>query len=286
MSKKNPLIGAHVSTAGGFDKAIDRAEEIKANCAQIFTKSNRQWKAKVISDQDAKKFTQRQQNSTIQVIVAHAAYLINLGSKNDETIAKSIQALATELSRCELLQIPYLILHPGTTRFDDENKSLQFIAQHIDKAFKHSNTKNVMLLLETMAGQGSMCGHTFEQLATIMQHSNNKKNIGICFDTCHAFAAGYEFHTPELYKSMWKQFDNTLGINKLKVFHMNDSQKLCGSRVDRHEHIGKGKIPLQAFQLIMKDKKFAHIPKILETPKGNDEVANDKKNIATLKDLI
>ena len=285
--KKNIILGAHVSTAGGFDKAIDRALEIEANCAQIFTKSNRQWKAKKISDVDAKTFIDKQQFSSVKTVVAHAAYLINLGSKNDETVEKSIQALAEELQRCEILNIPYLVLHPGTHRFtDDEKKSLAFIAEQVDKSFVASNTQNVTLLLETMAGQGNVTGAFLEQLGSIIGSSKNNHRIGVCFDTCHAFAAGYEFHTPKLYKSMWENFDQHIGIEKLKVFHMNDSQKELGTRVDRHENIGKGKIPLESFKLIMNDSRFTTIAKILETPKGEDQLKNDKYNMKTLIDLL
>lgn len=286
MENKKLLIGAHLSIAGGFDKAINSAEELKATCVQIFTKSNRQWKAKKISSIDAKKFIDKQKNSSIQIVVAHAAYLINLGSKTDETINKSIDSLAEELQRCEVLNIPYLVLHPGTIRFnEDEEKSLQFIAQNIDAAFAKSQTKNVTLLLETMAGQGTMTGRTFEQLAIILKKSNNQNRIGICFDTCHAFAAGYEFWTPKTYQAMWQKFDQLIGLQKLKVFHMNDSQKPAGSRVDRHDHIAEGKIPIQAFELIMQDKTFTNIPKILETPAGENEVINNIKNLKKLAEL-
>ncbi len=283
--KKDILLGAHVSAANGLDKAIDRAEAINANCIQIFTKSNRQWKAKEITKETINLLLAKQKKSNVQVIVAHAAYLINLGSQNDEVVTKSIQSLAQELQRCEQLHIPFLVLHPGSTRFDNDiPQSLHFIAQNINTALTESKTQHVTLLVETMAGQGKNLGYTFEQLATILQHVEQKNRIGVCFDTCHAFVAGYKFDTPENYLALWKHFDQTIGLSKLKVFHINDSKKEYKSRVDRHEHIGQGKIPQTSFQFIMQDKQFKHIPKILETPKENE--TDDIKNIETLKKLL
>ncbi|MCX5924283.1 MAG: deoxyribonuclease IV [Candidatus Dependentiae bacterium] len=285
MKKETLLIGAHVSIAGGFDKAITQGEEIGATCIQIFTKSNRQWKAKPITQNDIDSFTAQQKNSQVRVVVAHAAYLINLGSTTPETVEKSVHALVDELQRCDALKIPYLVLHPGTMNTKDEEESLVFIADQINKALEKAQPKHVTLLLETMAGQGSVLGYTFEQLATIIKHIDHKKYIGVCFDTCHAFASGYTFDTPASYKKMWENFDGTIGLEKLKAFHVNDSKKELGAKVDRHEHIGKGKIGATAFTLLMKDKKFANIPKILETPQEHG-LEDNKKNLATLRDYF
>lgn len=285
MKPKDLLLGAHISIAGGLDKAIDRAEETGANCMQVFTKSNRQWSAKDFAKEEIELFKDKQKKSSVSIVVAHAAYLINLGSKNDETVEKSIQSLSQELQRCQELAIPYLILHPGTARLEDEEASLQFIAEQIDLAINTSQTKHVSLLLETMAGQGNTLGYTFQQLASIIKYSEQKNRIGICFDTCHAFAAGYDFHNESLYHSMWQEFDKTIGLDKLKAFHINDSKKELGSRVDRHEDIGKGMIPVKAFTLILKDSRFQDIPKIIETPEGSDKIEHDKKNIEALRML-
>jgi deoxyribonuclease-4 len=283
MTKKMSLIGAHVSISGGFDQAILRGEKIGANCIQIFTKSNRQWKSKKISNEDVAKFITQQKNSNIQIVAAHASYLINLGSSTSSVVEKSINALVDELQRCDMLQIPFLILHPGTMHDKDEKKSLQFIAQNINTVLQKAKPKHVMLLLETMAGQGSTAGSKFEQLATIISHITQKKHVGVCVDTCHIFASGYIFDTPATYKKLWHDFDATIGLKKLKLFHINDSKKDVGSRVDRHEHVGQGMIKPAAFKLLMQDLKFKKIPKILETPKGTDEVNNDIKNIKTLQ---
>ncbi len=162
---------------------------------------------------------------------------------------------------------------------------MQFIALQVNAAIKASETKSVLLLLETMAGQGNTVGYTFQQLATIIKHTKEKKRIGVCFDTCHAFVAGYDFHSKSLYGAMWQNFDETIGLEKLKAFHINDSKKELGSRVDRHEEIGKGTIPINSFSLIMKDRKFHDIPKIIETPEGTNKIEHDKKNIEALRDL-
>lgn len=282
MQKKS-LIGAHVSIAGGFDTAITRGEKIGANCIQIFTKSNRQWRAKDITDQQALSFIQQQKSSDIQIVVAHASYLINLNSSNPDTAKKSADALVEEILRCEKLQIPYLVLHPGTYERDNLEQSLIRVAHQINKVFKVAQPKHTRLLLETMAGQGLTIGKTLEELGLILQHVENKKHIGVCVDTCHIFASGYSFDTPTSYKSFWKQVDTILGINKVFAIHINDSKKELGSCTDRHENIGKGKIKPAAFKLLMQDRKLKDIPKILETPKGKDEFADDIKNVRILQ---
>lgn len=283
MHKKTILIGAHVSVEGGLNKAIKRGEEIGATCIQIFTKSNRQWSSNPLTSDEIDEFIKQQKISNIKVVITHAAYLINLGSESDETVQNSIDALVVELQRCESLRIPYLILHPGTMRNkNDELQSLIFTAQQIDKALEIANVKEVTLLLENMAGQGSSIGYTFEQLSIIIKNIDHKEKMGVCLDTAHAFAAGYSFSSISTYEAMIRNFDETIGLERLKVFHINDSKKECGSRVDRHENIGKGLISEKAFELIINDTRFENVPKILETPKGEDWLIADKKNIETL----
>lgn len=284
--KKNILIGAHLSIAGGFWQALVRAHSIGANCVQIFTKSNRQWAAKKINDSDVEKFISYQNELGIKVVIAHASYLINLGSEKKEIQEKSIKALSDELQRCEKLSIPYLVLHPGSNPSEDVSQTCLQIAHNINKAFAISNPHHTVLLLETMAGQGSTIGNTFENLAEIIKHISDKKHIGICIDTCHIHAAGYTFGDEKSYKIFWGNFDKTIGIEKIKVIHMNDSKKECGSRVDRHEHIGKGKIKTSAFKLIMNDKKLKNIPKIIETPKSDQDLKQDQKNLDILKSYV
>lgn len=254
-----------MSIAQDIYKAFDRAEKIGATCMQIFTKSNRQWNAKPLDQKTIIEFKERLKNSPVKNIVVHAGYLINVGSPNQETAKKSTIALTQELQRTEQLDIPYLIVHPGSCLASPEDQCLKQIATNIDAVLGKSPGKT-MLLLENMAGQGSTMGHTFEQLKTIHRHIKQKKRIGFCFDTCHAFAAGYDFSTPEKYHAMWHNFDRIIGIKHIKAMHLNDSKNPFDSHTDRHEHIGKGKIGIQAFDLLINDQRFFNIPKILETP--------------------
>lgn len=283
MQKKHSLLlGAHMSIADKMSLAIERGESIGCSAIQIFTKSNRQWHAKPIKDEDATSFKKAWKDSSIQSIIAHASYLINIGSPNEEIEKKSIHALELELNRCAQLDIPYLILHPGSHTKTDEDSCLARISGNINKVL--AVTSGCTILLETMAGQGTNVGYSFDHLAQIIKKVEHKNRIGVCFDTCHAFAAGYEFRTEKSYALMWEQFDKTIGINKLKAIHINDSQQDIGSRVDRHTDIGKGKIGLKAFELLCNDPRFFDIPKVLETPKK--DLSDDKKNLNALRNLL
>lgn len=286
MNKQSDiLIGCHVSIAGGFYKAIEEGMQIGCTAVQIFTKSNRTWYSKPINDQDVEKFLQAQGNSNIRMVVAHASYLINLGSNSADTQKKSYEALVDEIKRCNKLQIPYLVLHPGTAPVDAIEETLQTIGHKINQALQATAGYTTAVLVETMAGQGSTIGTSFAQLATILNQVHDKKRIGVCFDTCHTFVAGYNFMTHDGYTAMIHDFDTQIGLAYLKIFHMNDSKKELGSRVDRHEDIGKGALGLDAFSFIMNDARFAHVPKILETPKMED-LTHDMMNIGVLLNLI
>jgi len=283
MIKKNILLGAHMSISGGFENAIIDGESIGCTAIQIFTKSNRQWNAKKITEDQAITFKQHLLKSEIKMVIAHASYLINIGSPDNNLATKSINAVAEELDRCHLLDIPYLILHPGSYVNGDQDTCLKQIAENIDIIFSKTNSKTD-LLLETMAGQGTSIGHTFEQIATIIKLSQYKKRIGVCLDTCHIFAAGYDFRAKKEYNTMWKLFDSIIGLNKLNAIHINDSKTDLGSHVDRHADIGKGKIGLEAFTLLVNDKRFSDIPKLLETPKLT--LSDHKRNLDILKSLV
>ncbi len=283
MIKKNALLGAHMSISGGFENAIIDGESIGCTAIQIFTKSNRQWHAKKITEEQALAFREYLSKSTIKMVAAHASYLINIGSQNSDLAKKSIDALVDELDRCQTLGIPYLIFHPGSYINGDPDTCLKQIAENIDTIFSKTDSKTE-LLLETMAGQGTSVGHTFEQIATIIKLSHHKKRIGVCIDTCHVFSAGYDFRTKKEYNAMWKLFDSVIGLEKLKAIHINDSKTDLGSHVDRHADIGKGKIGLEAFTLLVNDKRFCKIPKLLETPKLT--LNDHKKNLDILKQLI
>ena len=278
-----PFLGAHVSAAGGLYKAIDIGEELGCTTIQIFTANNRQWAFNDLTENEIAPFIEQQKESQITIVISHASYLINLGSPTKMVAARSKKALKAELMRCEQLSIPYLVLHPGSRLESDEETCIKAIATSL-QAILEEVPGQCMILLEIMAGQGSSIGSTLEQLAAIQALIHLKKRIGICFDTCHAFAAGYDFTTPESYKDFWNTFDRIIGLEHLKAIHLNDSQKAKGSHVDRHADIGKGAIGIEAFRLIMNDKRFANIPKIIETPLTS--LDDHVRNLQVLRKLI
>lgn len=283
MKTTKLLLGAHVSIAGGVQNALYKAHSIGCTALQIFTQSNRQWSFKVFTQEEVDAFNLAKQETGITHIVTHASYLINLCSNSEETRKKSILALKSELARCSQLGIASLVLHPGSGT--PKSQALQLIADGINEAFNEHN--KTQILLELMAGQGSSVGSSFEDLATIRNLVDKKELIGICFDTCHAWAAGYVFNTPDTYAALWKSFEQIIGLKHLKAFHINDSAKTLGCCVDRHAAIGEGTMGLEPFKLIMNDKVFSHIPKIIETPKEKDqELEDDLINLQTLRSLI
>ncbi len=271
-----------MSIAGGLYKAIERGESIDCSAIQIFTKSNRQWHAKELDQKEIDLFKQAWKKSSITSIVVHASYLINIGSSRKELEEKSLHALDIEFKRCAQLGIPYLILHPGSYTHEDEQTCIERVSKNIDVLLE--NNPHGTLLLESMAGQGSQIGYTFEQLAEIIKHSRHKKRIGVCLDTCHLFAAGYDFTSEKNYHEMWHSIDKLIGIEKVKAIHINDSLKDLGSHVDRHADIGKGKIGLHGFELLFNDPLLFDVPKILETPRT--ELADYRRNMDTLEKLL
>lgn len=273
-----------MSISGGFEKSIDRAELIGCTCIQIFTKSNRQWYAKNLNKEEIALFKKKLDASTIIKVVAHASYLINIGSPDKNTNQQSIDALSLELQRCQALGIPSLIIHPGAYLGSSLEACLELIAENLNTILD-KNQGETSILLENTAGQGTTVGYTFEQLATIYGHIKQKKRIGFCFDTCHAFVAGYDFRTKKTYTNLWSHVDEIIGIKNIKAIHMNDSKKNLGSKVDRHEHIGKGQLGLEAFQLLLNDENLFDIPKILETPK-DDSLSGYANNMETLRKLL
>lgn len=256
------LLGAHISIAGGLDKAIDRAEVLGIDCMQIFTKSNRSWNAKPLCLDGAKAFKSRLENSNIKEVIVHASYLINVASEKKSVEERSRAALIDELNRCSQLGIRNLVLHPGNRGGNTEDAGINKIALNINKALEQ--TESTKILLENMAGQGSSTAHSFENIAKIYEKIEDKDRVGACFDTCHAFAAGYDLK--DNYEKIILQFDEIVGLEKLIAVHLNDSKKPLGSKVDRHENIGKGFLTEKAFKNIMLDKRLANKIKILETP--------------------
>lgn len=286
MKKQTLLLGAHISVAGGYEKAIERALSIGCTALQIFTKSNRQWAAKAIAKSEAELFKNALKKSGINHIAAHASYLINLASSNEHTRAKSIHALTEELERCHQLNIPHLVLHPGSNSNSAKVDGLHAIADGINKSLESIDKENkTMILLETMAGQGGSLCDTFEDIALLRSLIHKKGYIGVCVDTCHIFAAGYDLRSKEDYHATWKSFDALIGIEHIKLIHCNDSKKNLGSRVDRHEMIGKGYLGNQSFELLFNDPIFFDVPKVLETPKVDlHEDLINMRHIVTLLD--
>lgn len=277
-------LGAHMSIAGGLHLAIDRAVAAGCGVLQIFTRNSNQWRGKQISDADCDLFREKFAASGLHEIVSHDIYLINLAAAPGDVRDKSLLAFRDELETCARLGIHKVVMHPGSHLADTPEAGLARVTEAFDRLFGEVPQFEGRVLLETTAGQGTNLGRTFEELQAIISASKNPDRFGVCFDTCHTFAAGYDIATEAGYRDTMEQFDRIIGIGRLQCFHFNDSRKGLGSRVDRHEHIGQGTLGIQPFGFILNDPRFAIIPKILETPKGdNDEM--DAVNLALLRGL-
>lgn len=279
------LLGAHTSIAGGVASAVDLAQSLSFTAMQIFAKNNNRWSARPYTKEEIKNFREKLSLSGIKFTVVHDSYLINLCAANKEFLEKSRIAFLDELTRSEQLGIPYLNFHPGAHGGAGEKDGIKLIAESINIVHDLSKNYKVSSMLEVTAGQGSAIGYRFEQIREIIDLTADKSRMSVCIDTAHIFAAGYDIRSETEYEKTIKEFDDIVGLARLKCFHMNDSKKPLGSKVDRHEHIGKGLIGLSGFGNIMNDKRLEHVPKILETPKGN-ECLEDLENIKTLLSLI
>jgi len=277
------LLGAHLSVAGGLEQALLTAEHLGCTCVQIFTHSNRQWHVNPLTTEEIQRFVAIKKQLPDMHVVVHASYLINLASPKANVRQLSRTTLIHELNRCAQLGLTTLVLHPGSRLTSSEEEGMTHLIDGLNHSLEHS-PETVSILLENMAGQGSSLGHTFEQLAFIRNQALHKKRLGICFDTCHAFAAGYDLTTSQSTKQVMQDFDRIIGLQHLQVIHMNDSKNKQGSLVDRHAHIGQGSISLEAFAFFMNDAEFFHVPKILETPK--EDLQDDIKNMTALKKLL
>ena len=266
-----PLLGAHLSIAGGYDKAVERAKACGCDCVQLFTKNSNQWSAKEITDDEAKRFRAALAALGISHPIAHDSYLINLASPDRLLWEKSVSAFVEELGRADRLGIPYVVTHPGAFTTGSEAAGLENIVRAIDEIHGRTESVRAQCLLETTAGQGTTLGWRFEQLATILDGVKQPGRLGVCFDTCHVFAAGYGLGTPNEYEATMGEFDRLVGLDRIKAFHLNDSRRERGSRVDRHEHIGHGFLGQEAFRLLLADPRFRDIPMYLETPKGEED---------------
>lgn len=278
-------LGAHMSIAGGVDKAVLRGASIGCETIQIFTKNTNQWRAKPLGPEEIARFQEARARTGIEPIFAHTSYLINLGSPQEELWEKSLASLLLEMERCAALGLPYLVMHPGAHLGAGEEAGLDRITRGLNEILARTEESGVMVLLEVTAGQGSNLGYRFEHLARLLEDSFYPERLGVCFDTCHAFAAGYDLRTPEAYAKTFDEFDRIIGIRQLKAVHLNDSRGELGSRLDRHEHIGLGRIGLEAFRLLLNDPRLRSLPMVLETPKGPD-LKEDVQNLATLRSLL
>ena len=277
-------LGAHVSIAGGVKNAPLNGEKIGCEAIQIFTKNQRQWSAKPYEKKEIEEYFNNLNKVKIKKVVAHTSYLINLASPNEEIFKKSIDALIDDLERCNSLNIPFTIIHPGSHLGEGVEKGIERIIIGIERVFEKVNKAGIAL--ETVAGQGSNIGFEFEQLKKIMEGVKEKDRIFVCFDTAHAFEAGYDIKTQNGFKKVLDEFDKIIGIEKLCAFHLNDSKTPLGSNVDRHENIGKGFLGLEPFKFLVNNEKFKNHPMILETPGGDEMYKEDLKTLNLLKSLI
>lgn len=282
-----PILGAHMSIAGGYYKAVEAAGRCGCDCVQLFTKNNNQWRAKEIGGEDVERFQAALLELRIAHPLSHSSYLINLASPEAELWKKSIDAMAVELRRAGLLGIPYVVMHPGSFTTSSEAKGLKRIARAIDSIHRQTKDVGANILLENTAGQGSNLGWRFEQLAAILDGVKDPERLGVCFDTCHAFAAGYAMESEKQYKATMRALNKTVGVKLVKAFHLNDSKRELGSRVDRHEHIGSGHLGTEPFRHLLNDRRFRKTPMYLETPKGEEDgEALDVINLRTLRSLV
>lgn len=284
-----PLFGSHLSIAGGYYKAVDRAGQLGFDTVQIFTKNNNQWRAKPITDAEVEQFETSLKKNGIKKPISHDSYLINLASPDDELWNKSIDAMVVELDRAHQLGIWHVVAHPGSHVGTGEAEGIKRIINGLNIVFERTKYILTSVCLETTAGQGTNLGYHFRHLGAIIKGCGSIDRLTACIDTCHVFAAGYYFATKDQYEVMMEDFDQHVGINRLVAWHLNDSKKELGSRVDRHEHIGKGCIGLEPFRAIVNDIRMAKIPMYLETAKEVDPESGrewDEINLETLKSLL
>ena len=280
-----PLLGSHVPTIGGVATAIDRAIGIGCTAMQIFVKNNMQWFAKPLTEADAQAFTEHPLRGRLGAVVAHAGYLINLGVEGTENHEKSLRSLSDEMLRCEQLGIRSLVLHPGSHLGAGIEAGLTCVTRNLDRLHAEHPEMKVRITLETTAGQGACLGARFEEIAAILTGVQDPNRLEVCLDTAHVFAAGYDLSVPKGTEKTFVEFDKIIGLKHLSLLHVNDSKASLGSRVDRHDNLGNGKIGLEAFRWIMCAKELASIPKILETPKGKD-LAEDVEALALLRSFL
>ena len=282
---RGPLLGAHMSIAGGVGNAFIEGKKVNCDAIQIFTKSSRQWASKPYSKEEIEQFHINRKETGIGTVVAHDSYLLNMGSPDAALRTRSVAAFIDELERCEILGVTNLIAHPGAHVGAGELDGIKTIAKSLDEVHKACPGYTAKVTLEITAGQGSNLGYRFEQIGNMIDATRESDHLRVCFDTEHAFAAGYDIRTRDGYERTFGEFDEAIGIELLAAFHLNDSKKEFNSRVDRHEHIGKGFIGIEAFRMLVNDRRFWGLPMCLETPKGPD-LKEDRENLELLRSLI
>jgi deoxyribonuclease-4 len=282
-----PLLGFHASIAGGLHKGLLEAQAHGCQTVQLFTANASQWKARDLTDDEVRLFRRTLRQTRLRRPMAHDSYLINLASPDEALWRKSLDAFVAEMTRAERLGLRYLVMHPGAHMDSGEEAGLDRVARALDEAHARCPDYRLCVLLETTAGQGSTLGHRFEHLAHILRAVQQPERLGVCFDTCHVFAADYALAPEAEYRATFRAFDRTVGLGRLKVFHVNDSLKPAGSRVDRHAHIGRGQMGLEPFRLLVNDPRFRSRPMVLETPKEEGEETDmDAVNLAALRGLV
>ena len=289
-----PRLGAHLSIGGGLPRAVDRAVASRCEALQIFTKSAGQWRARVIPDDEIVLFRRRVAETGIHPVIAHNSYLINVAAAAPALREQSLAALLEEYDRADALGLQGLVMHPGSFTTSTESEGLRLIASGLRALLRTRRRAAPLILLEHTAGQGTNLGHRFEHLAAIIDQLDGSPRVGVCLDTCHLLAAGYDICSEEGYVQTFREFERLVGLDRLKAFHLNDSKKPCGSRVDRHEHIGKGCLGLEPFRRIVTDPRFAGLPMLLETPKLDTAESRrrcdvdpwDARNLRTLRRLM
>jgi len=281
-----PFLGAHMSVTGGLERAFDRIVQTKGEALQIFTRNQRQWIEPPLAPEAVSRFRARWRETGKMPLAVHDSYLINLASPDPLMERKSMEAFRAEIRRAEMLGIPFLIMHPGAHMGAGIEPGLRRLTANLDTVFRGTRSGvEVTVLLEITAGQGTGLGSRFEEPAYVIEHSRFPDRLGVCVDTAHLFAAGYDFRTPTAYSDTLSRLDEVIGLERIRFFHLNDSLRELGSRVDRHTHIGKGAIGLEGFSLFLNDPRFKNHPMVLETPKGPD-LKDDMKNLRTLRKLM
>jgi len=285
---QQPRFGSHMSVAGGLENAFHAGDRVGCECLQIFVKNQRQWNAPPLTEDQIERFKRAQRATKMTPVVAHATYLLNFASAEKTLRDKSIRCMIDELQRCEALGVASLIFHPGAHMQSTPKEGMKRVAKSLDSVHKSCSGFRTRVLLETTAGQGTALGWRFEQIAEMIDQAKAPERLGVCLDTCHLFAAGYDFRIADGYAAMIREMDATFGTDRVECIHTNDSKRELGSRVDRHEHIGKGKIGKSGFRHFVNDPHFRDVPFILETPKGKDGRGSDLDtvNLKRLRALV